>query len=95
MSSIPLYSQVSWERTAWVGGTNLKVEILNTRAQNFNLLVTDAHGAKCRRKVFQATIFGRIGRAFDTTFFFWLHWVFVAVCGLSLVAVSGGYSLLQ
>ena len=23
-------------------------------------------------------------------FFFWLHWVFVAACGLSLVAVSGG-----
>ena len=26
-------------------------------------------------------------------FYFWLHWVFVAVCGLSLVAMSGGYSL--
>ena len=26
--------------------------------------------------------------------YFWLHWVFVAVCGLSLVAASGGYSLL-
>ena len=26
-------------------------------------------------------------------FYFWLCWVFVAVCGLSLVAVSGGYSL--
>ena len=26
---------------------------------------------------------------------FWLHWVFVAACGLSLVAVSGGYSSLQ
>ena len=24
-------------------------------------------------------------------FFFWLHWVFVAVCGLSLVVASGGY----
>ena len=24
--------------------------------------------------------------------FFWLHWVFVAVCGLSLVAASGGCS---
>ena len=28
-------------------------------------------------------------------FYFWLHWVFVAVCGLSLVAASGGYSSLQ
>ena len=27
--------------------------------------------------------------------YFWLHWVFVAVCGLSLVAVSGGYSSLR
>ena len=27
--------------------------------------------------------------------FFWLRWVFVAVCVLSLVAVSGGYSSLQ
>ena len=26
--------------------------------------------------------------------FFWLCWVFVAACGLSLVAASGGYSLL-
>ena len=27
--------------------------------------------------------------------YFWLHWVFVAAHGLSLVAASGGYSLLQ
>ena len=27
-------------------------------------------------------------------FCFWLHWVFVAVCRLSLVVVSGGYSSL-
>ena len=27
--------------------------------------------------------------------YFWLHWVFVAVCGLSLVAVSWGYSSLR
>ena len=26
--------------------------------------------------------------------FIWLHWVFVAVHGLSLVVVSGGYSSL-
>ena len=26
--------------------------------------------------------------------YFWLHWVFVAVRGLSLVAASGGYSTL-
>ena len=28
-------------------------------------------------------------------FFFWLHWVFVAARGLSLVVASGGYSSLQ
>ena len=28
-------------------------------------------------------------------FFFWLHWVFVAACGLSLVAASRGYSSLR
>ena len=27
--------------------------------------------------------------------FIWLCWVFVAACGLSLVAASGGYSLLR
>ena len=26
--------------------------------------------------------------------YFWLHWVFVAACTFSLVAVSGGYSSL-
>ena len=26
--------------------------------------------------------------------YFWLHWVFVAACGLSLVVASGGYSSL-
>ena len=27
--------------------------------------------------------------------YFWLHWVFIAACGLSLVVASRGYSLLQ
>ena len=27
--------------------------------------------------------------------FFWLHWVFIAVCSLSLVVASGGYSLVM
>ena len=26
---------------------------------------------------------------------FWLHWVFIATCGLSLAVASGGYSSLQ
>ena len=29
---------------------------------------------------------------FKKIIYFWLHWVFVVVRGLSLVAVSGGYS---
>ena len=32
---------------------------------------------------------------FFTFIYFWLHWVFIAVRGLSLVAASGGYSSLQ
>ena len=28
-------------------------------------------------------------------FYFWLRWVFIAACGLPLVAVSGGYSSLR
>ena len=32
---------------------------------------------------------------FTYLFIYWLHWVFVAVHGLSLVAASGGYSSLQ
>ena len=28
-------------------------------------------------------------------YYFWLHWVSVAACRLSLVAASGGYSLLR
>ena len=29
---------------------------------------------------------------FNLFIYFWLHWVFVAVCELSLVAASGGHS---
>ena len=32
---------------------------------------------------------------FCFSFNFWLHWVFVAACGLSLVAANGVYSLLR
>ena len=32
---------------------------------------------------------------FNKFIYFWLHWVFVAVHGLSLVVVSGGYSSLR
>ena len=33
--------------------------------------------------------------AFFFFFNFWLHWVMIAVCRLSLVVMSAGYSLLQ
>ena len=32
---------------------------------------------------------------FKKYLYLWLHWVLVATCKLSLVAVSGGYSVLQ
>ena len=32
-------------------------------------------------------------KEYNTSLFFWLCWVFVAVCRLSLAAVNGGYSL--
>ena len=31
----------------------------------------------------------------NSLFYFWLCWVFVAACRVSLLAVNGGYSLLQ
>ena len=31
---------------------------------------------------------------FNKFIYFWLHWIFVAACGLYLVAASGGYSSL-
>ena len=31
--------------------------------------------------------------SFENLSIYWLHWMIVAVCGLSLVATSGGYSL--
>ena len=45
-----------------------------------------------------AKIFNQVGILnlilFLNSFFSWLHWIFVAVNGLSLVAVTRGYSLL-
>ena len=32
---------------------------------------------------------------FKNLFYYWLHWVFVAACRLSLVAANMGYSSLQ
>ena len=49
----------------------------------------------------QAQIFGKffldecVVFFFLNNIYFWLHWVFAAACGLSLVAASRGYSSLQ
>ena len=41
------------------------------------------------------TLIASIPGQLISSFFFWLCWVFLAACGLSLVVVSGGYSLLR
>ena len=38
-------------------------------------------------------VYIKVIRFFNLFIYFWLHWVFTAVCGLSLIAASGGYSL--
>ena len=45
--------------------------------------------------IFQATIIIIIFINLFIFFYFWLCWVFIAVCELSLVAASGGYSSLR
>ena len=40
------------------------------------------------------TLFCFVNKFIYLFVYFWLHWVFVAACGLSLVVASGGYSLL-
>ena len=44
----------------------------------------------CRETVFFCCFFKYI---YLFIYLFWLHWFFVAARGLSLVAVSGGYSV--
>ena len=52
--------------------------------------------SKCFLKFYQILSFNRYSLlAFIFFFFFWLCWVSVAARGLSLVAASWGYSLLQ
>ena len=42
-----------------------------------------------------AYMFHKLRPHFDLFIYFWLRWVFIAARGLSLVAASRGYSLLQ
>ena len=53
-------------------------------------------GGMCYRYIlnFQA-LFSFLINLFILFIYFWLHWVFVAARGLSLVAMSGGYSLVR
>ena len=48
--------------------------------EHLQKVISEATCLKCHHQIF---------------FFFWLLWVFVAVCGLSLVAASGRYSPLR
>ena len=40
-------------------------------------------------------LYKKINKIFKKLIYFWPHWVFVALRGLSLVVVSGGYSSLR
>ena len=54
------------------------------------------HSGDCKPHVIDTFLFNKFVCLFVCLFVcFWLCWVFVAVCGLSLVAASGGYSLLR
>ena len=46
-------------------------------------------------KTLNQTLTSQIPLPMDSFFFIWLHWVFIAARGLSLVAASGGYSSLR
>ena len=50
---------------------------------------------KCNEKFWKVLVGKKRALKFLKLIYFWLHWVFVAACGLSLVAVRGGYSSLQ
>ena len=45
--------------------------------------------------LFNAVVKGIFKKLIHSFIHFWLHWVFVAACRLSLVAASGGYSSLR
>ena len=47
------------------------------------------------RIICSSSVKNAIGIFFNKFIYLWLHWVFVAVCGLSLVSVSRGCSSLQ
>ena len=64
-----------------------------------NMLSSEGHssmdlGTSCKLSDPQFSFFFFFNK-FILFIYFWLHWVFVAVHGLSLVAASGGYSSLQ
>ena len=48
----------------------------------------------CLKSLFQIFIIYYLNKFIYLFIYFWLHWVFIAARGLSLVVASGGYSLL-
>ena len=64
-----------------------------------NLLILQARGVRgpgCISQALQVSL-GLLSFffLFNLFIYFWLRWVFIAECGLSLVAASGGYSSLR
>ena len=67
--------------------------LLNNAAKDIlNSSLSPLFQTPCRQLSFFFFVFYKF--YFIIYLFFWLHWVFVAAHGLSLVAVSGGYSSL-
>ena len=70
----------------------LKMFIMETRTKRIR------HGPACFYFIFYFYLFFTALLFFKFIYLFiylWLHWVFIAVHGLSLVVASGGYSSLQ
>ena len=65
-----------------------------TRAESHGHTCLHGWGEGMEPRVLLVEIFFLIN-LFILFIYFWLHWVFVAVCGFSLVAASESYSLLQ
>ena len=71
--------------------------MLNVLPHFYKALFIFIHFFQMKSSAFRLGVWGCI-LSFTSIFFFptcfWLHWVCVAVCGLSLVVASRGYSLI-
>ena len=74
----------------------MSVCVLNVLPHFYKALFIFIHFFQMKSSAFRLGVWGCI-LSFTSIFFFptcfWLHWVCVAVCGLSLVVASRGYSL--